>query len=100
MHNHTGCIASDSTLRVLTRCSPPVPSLPCLQFGVFLPDVELFDAELFSVMRTEAVTMDPQQRLLLHAAHESLAQGGGAAAAFGRAVGAFVGIAGGYWWAV
>jgi polyketide synthase PksJ len=74
--------------------------LPCLQFGVFLPDVELFDAELFSVMRTEAVTMDPQQRLLLHAAHESLAQGGGAAAAFGRAVGAFVGIAGGYWWAV
>ena len=70
------------------------------QFGAFLPDVELFDSELFGVMRTEALTMDPQQRLLLHASYEALAAGsagaGGAgpAAVFGRAVGAFVGIAG------
>ena len=79
----------------VTMCSlfhPPPP----LQFGVFLPHVELFDAELFSTMRTEAVTMDPQQRLLLHAAHAALscAGAGGPAAAFGRAVGAYVGIAG------
>ncbi len=58
--------------------------------------MELFDAELFSTMRTEAVTMDPQQRLLLHAAYAALscAGAGGPAAAFGRAVGAYVGIAG------
>ena len=54
--------------------------------------MELFDAEAFSVMRAEAQTMDPQQRLLLHGSLEAL--GGGAAAVFGRAVGAYVGIAG------
>lgn len=65
------------------------------QFGVFLPEVELFDTELFGLMRSEALTTDPQQRLLLHAAHEALStSGAGPAAAFGRPVGAFVGIAG------
>jgi acyl transferase domain-containing protein len=59
---------------------------------VFLPEIELFDSELFGVMRTEALTMDPQQRLLLHAAHEALPEG--PSAVFGRAYGAFVGIAG------
>lgn len=54
--------------------------------------MELFDAELFATMRSEALTMDPQQRLLLHAAHEALPGGPGAAS--GRAVGAYVGIAG------
>ena len=61
-------------------------------FGVFLPDVELFDGELFGVMRSEALTMDPQQRLLLHAALEALPAGSGRVA--GRSVGTFVGIAG------
>ena len=58
--------------------------------------MELFDTELFSTMRTEAVTMDPQQRLLLHAAYAALSctSAGGPAAAFGRTVGAYVGIAG------
>lgn len=66
---------------------------------MFLPAIELFDAELFSTMRSEAVTMDPQQRLLLAAAHEALACGGGGAeAVFGRTVGAFVGIAGERQW--
>ena len=77
----------------LTVATPPMR--PAVQFGVFVPHVEVFDAELFGVMRTEALTMDPQQRLLLHAVHEALSDGaGGPAAAFGRGVGTFVGIAG------
>lgn len=76
-----------------TECTPPL--FPCHQFGVFLPEVELFDAELFGLMRSEALTTDPQQRLLLHASHEALSSSGaGPAGAFGRAMGAFVGIAG------
>jgi hypothetical protein len=70
-----------------------------VQFGVFLANVELFDSEAFGLARGEAVTMDPQQRLLLSTAAEALPGGPGAAS--GRAVGAFVGIAGeslGVWW--
>lgn len=62
---------------------------------MFLSGVELFDAKLFGMMRSEALTTDPQQRLLLHSAHEALSSGGsGPADASGRTVGAFVGIAG------
>ena len=63
------------------------------QFGVFMSNVELFDPELFSVMRTEAFTMDPQQRLLLQATFEAVSSGGGHALVSGRPVGSFVGIA-------
>jgi 3-oxoacyl-(acyl-carrier-protein) synthase/acyl carrier protein len=63
------------------------------QFGVFMPNVENFDAETFGVMRTEAFGMDPQQRLLLHASFEAMAAGGGHSLLSGRPVGSFVGIA-------
>jgi 3-oxoacyl-(acyl-carrier-protein) synthase/acyl carrier protein len=63
------------------------------QFGVFMPNVENFDAETFGVVRTEAFGMDPQQRLLLHASFEAMAAGGGHTTLSGRPVGSFVGIA-------
>lgn len=66
-----------------------------VQFGVFMPDVDAFDAELFGVMRTEAVGMDPQQRLLLQVTHEcsAAATGGSPGALVGHNIGTFVGIA-------
>ena len=42
-----------------------IPSEFNLQFGSFLEDVYLFDANLFSVSPTEALLMDPQQRLMM-----------------------------------
>lgn len=62
-----------------------------MQFGVFMSGVELFDMEVFSIMRTEALTMDPQQRLLLQTCWEALPNG--PSAVQGRHSGAFVGIA-------
>jgi hypothetical protein len=35
------------------------------RFGVFLNNVDLFDAEVFSITTPEAELMDPQQRILL-----------------------------------
>jgi len=63
------------------------------QFGVFVPNIENFDAETFGVMRTEAFGMDPQQRLLLQTSFEAMASGGGHSLLSGRPVGSFVGIA-------
>jgi acyl transferase domain-containing protein len=35
------------------------------RLGCFLPNVELFDAQMFGISPAEASTLDPQQRLLM-----------------------------------
>lgn len=94
-------ISGDATTRVpFTRWDADSAALNdngdgtlAAQFGVFMPNVENFDAETFGVMRTEAFGMDPQQRLLLHTSFEAMASGGGHSLLSGRPVGSFVGIA-------
>lgn len=48
-----------------------VGDLP-VHFGVFLSEVEAFDAGALGVSTPEAAMMDPQQRLLLRTAAEAL----------------------------
>lgn len=45
---------------------------PCLQFGVMLEGVALFDPAALGISEAEAGLMDPQQRLLLETASEAL----------------------------
>jgi acyl transferase domain-containing protein/NADPH:quinone reductase-like Zn-dependent oxidoreductase/acyl carrier protein/thioesterase domain-containing protein len=63
------------------------------QFGVFMKNVEMFDPEVFGLLRSEAVGMDPQQRILLGQAFSGLTMAGGLGLVFGRQAGVFVGIA-------
>ena len=64
------------------------------QFGVFMENVDTFDAAIFNIMRSEAVGMDPQQRLLLQSTFEALSMTStGVMGAFGISSGSYVGIA-------
>jgi len=65
------------------------PNLPA-RFSVNLPEVDMFDASLFSISGREATVMDPQQRLLLETALETL---GLTPVQYGFGAGVFVGIA-------
>lgn len=77
--------SGDALLQLLPAdCPTPVPldrwdveaqaelcaGIP-VQYGVFLPNVALFDAAAFSLSDTEAALMDPQQRMLLETVAEA-----------------------------
>ena len=62
-----------------------------LQFGAFLDDVDLFDANLFGVSPAEAILMDPQQRLVMSKFSESLASHNAIFSA-SKSTGIFVGV--------
>lgn len=64
---------------------------PPAQFGVFLPCIESFDANILGISKTEAITMDPQQRLLLEVTADVLQSSQGTKFTSGD-VGVFVGI--------
>eukprot|EP01052_Picozoa_sp_SAG31_P013040 SAG31_NODE_775_length_12190_cov_5.764866_3_plen_3681_part_01 len=74
---------------------PPVDR-PCnnCPSGYLLADVvSRFDAEFFSISKSEASTMDPQQRLLLQTTHDALEDGNVCHESLQhRDVGVFVGI--------
>ena len=75
------CISSPYICHVLTS----------LQFGVFLPDVELFDSAFFGVIPAEALTLDPQRSVTT--SYQALLQGGSTpATVLGADIGAYVGI--------
>ena len=42
------------------------------RYGAFVPNADLFDAEIFGILASEACLMDPQQRILLHTVSEAL----------------------------
>jgi phthiocerol/phenolphthiocerol synthesis type-I polyketide synthase A len=46
------------------------------RWGLFLADIDAFDAEFFEISPREAAKIDPQQRLLLEVACEALEQAG------------------------
>ena len=79
----------DVTSSLLVDREGSMPS----QFGVFMTDVELFDPEVFGLLRSEAIGMDPQQRILLGQTLSGLSTAGGIGLVFGKQAGVFVGIA-------
>jgi acyl transferase domain-containing protein/acyl carrier protein len=57
--------------------------------GGTLEDIELFDADFFSISAREAGIMDPQQRLFLECSYEALENAGYSGKRYGRATGVF-----------
>ncbi|XYI02620.1 non-ribosomal peptide synthase/polyketide synthase [Sorangium sp. So ce1128] len=69
------------------------PEQRAARWGAFLKDVDLFDADFFSIAPREAVTLDPQQRILLEVAWEALENAGIVPAELmGSRSGVFLGI--------
>jgi len=60
--------------------------------GQLLPDVELFDAELFKIPSEEARILDPQQRHFLECAHEALESAGYDPELYPGAIGVYAGV--------
>jgi len=79
----------DVDSRLLADAEGNIPA----QFGIFMDQVEKFDAEIFGLMRSEVIGMDPQQRILLLQTYDVLSSSGGVSSAYGRQSGTFVGIA-------
>ncbi len=52
--------------------APYIPHRPGSRFARFLDNIQMFDAQAFSVARSEAILIDPQQRLILAGAYEVL----------------------------
>src|SRR6266540_5651700 len=72
---------------------PMTPGKMTSCYGGFLPEIDRFDADFFSISTREAVTLDPQQRLLLETSWEALEHAGIAAERLlGSATGVFVGL--------
>ncbi len=64
-----------------------------IDWGSFLPAVDLFDPVAFSISPREAELMDPQERLFLEVASETFSDAGYSARSFaGKKVGVFVGV--------
>lgn len=69
------------------------PGASVSKWGGFIPDVDLFDAELFNIASREAARIDPQHRVLLELAFEALQNAGLSIAALkGSQTGVFVGL--------
>jgi len=60
--------------------------------GQILPDVDLFDADLFRITGDEAEILDPQQRFFLECAVEALEHAGYDPERFAGAVGVYAGV--------
>ena len=58
--------------RVGHNIPDPNPSNVAVQFGAFLDDIDLFDAEFFRMSPLEAQLLDPQHRLMLETSWQAL----------------------------
>ena len=73
--------------------NPDTPGRMSTKLGSYLSNVDLFDAQFFSIARREAVSMDPQQRVLLEVCWEALENAGHSPRKLsGTATGVFLGI--------
>lgn len=63
-----------------------------VKMGQVLPDVDLFDAELFRITSDEAEILDPQHRVFLECAVEALENAGYDPGAFPGAIGVYAGV--------
>ncbi len=88
----TTTLFSDEEL-VAEGVDPRLLSDPCyVKAGQILPDIDLFDADLFKITSDEAEILDPQQRQFLECVVEALESAGYDPEIFPGSIGVYAGV--------